>query len=205
VTTATGALTNGYSTNFASKDVNAYGISFKGFIPIIPEKKGNKAGALTMSGVMYYTQNPGWFQTPAGIGGANTSYGSSYATSNVTVVNSAQYAAMDYSSPVQYGGWGQVSYFITDKVFLNGWYGYTRSQVSNAWATYSNTNAQQVVNTTMIIGNIMYDVNAAIRMGFEYTYLNTRYGNYDVSSTGTIYGAKDGTANVFRVGAWYFF
>jgi hypothetical protein len=214
--TTTTATTGLYSSSFSSKDVDSWGISFKGFIPIIPEKKGNKKGAFTMSGVLFYTQNPGWFQTPAGIGGANTSYSNSTgtATNGIIIANSAQYNAMDYASPVQYGGWGQLSYFITNNVFINGWYGYTRSQVSDAWVKYTTdagSNTNQQVNTTNIIGNIMYDVNAAIRMGFEYSYQNTRYSNYLTATIGTtpattaIVGAKDGTNQSFRVGAWYFF
>jgi len=206
-----------YSLTYGSKDVDSWGIAFKGFIPIIPEKKGNKTGALSVSGNLYYTQNPGMFQSPAstagGVFAANYSYsGGSYVSSiNGTTValTAAQQAALDYSSPVQYGGWGQVSYFITDKLFVNGWYGYTRALVSDAWrlanaGATTSTNGNAMVNTTQIIGNIMYDVNAAIRMGFEYTWYNTRYANYQWSGT-QIVGAKDGTGQSFRVGAYYFF
>jgi hypothetical protein len=210
--------TNVYSQTFTDKNVDSWGIAFKGFIPIIPEKKGNKANAFTVSGNIFYTQNPGMFQSPANGAGnlfaTNYSYsGGSYTSVNngITVTTTAaQQAALDYSSPVQYGGWGQMSYFFTDKLFINGWYGYTRSQVSDAWRlaggspTVQSTNANAFVNTTQIIGNIMYDVNAAIRMGFEYTWYNTRYANYQIVG-GNIVGQKDGTAQSFRVGAYYFF
>ena len=53
-----------WSFTQSDKNVDAWGIAFKGFIPIIPEKKGNKTNAFSLSGVMFYTQNPGWFQGP---------------------------------------------------------------------------------------------------------------------------------------------
>jgi hypothetical protein len=212
-----------YSTTFTDKNVDSWGIAFKGFIPIIPERAGNKKNAFTLSGNLFYTQNPGMFQSPANAAGnlfaTNYSYsGGSYVAANNSILSltAAQMAALDYSSPVQYGGWGQMSYFFTDKLFINGWYGYTRSQVSDAWrlasatafGTTASTNGNAMVNTTQIIGNIMYDVNAAIRMGFEYSWYNTRYANYAFATVGgvnQIVGQKDGTAQSFRVGAYYFF
>jgi hypothetical protein len=213
------ATNTAYSVSWRDKDVDAWGISFKGFIPIIPDKKGNKAGALSASGVIFYTQNPGFFQSSStsGSGGsANYSYNNIYYTGgpNNTVLSltAAQQAAISYSAPVQYGGWGQISYFITDKLYLNGWYGYVRSQVSDAWRLVNSTgtisgassNGDAMVNNTQIIANILYDANSAVRMGFEYGWYNTRYANYAYSGS-TIVGAKDGTAQSFRVGAWYFF
>ncbi|HEY3275856.1 MAG TPA: hypothetical protein VGJ94_04490 [Syntrophorhabdaceae bacterium] len=204
------AIGNGITT-LQDKDVNSYGISFKGFIPIIPEKKGNKAGAFSLSGMLFYTQNPGMFQTPANAPTFNANF--AYNTVNSQTTNQvgltpAQAAAIDYSTPTQYGGWGQLSYFFTDKLFINGWYGYTRSNVSQAWMNAA-ANTGAMVNTTQIIGNIMYDVNAAIRFGFEYTYYNTRYAGYTGFATGPFAGQpllqKDGTAQSFRVGAYYFF
>ena len=29
----------------------------------------------------------------------------------------------DYAYPKVFGGWGQVTYFLTDKLFISGWYG----------------------------------------------------------------------------------
>jgi hypothetical protein len=224
-TIATG--TGQYSAWFNEQNVDSWGIAFKGFIPIIPEKKGNKAGALSVSGNMYYTQNPGMFQSPtSGAIGANTNGSYDNATYTMTntgaaagqstlVLTQAQLVALDYAAPTQYGGWGQLSYFFTDKLFVNGWYGYTRTNTSTAFNSYqaggagtAYTNAGDVVNTQEIIANIMYDVNAAIRFGFEYAWFNTRYANYGVASvngSNQIVAAKDGTAQSFRVGAFYFF
>jgi len=213
--------TGTYNVWFKDQDVDSWGISFKGFIPIIPEKKGNKKGALSLSGVLFYSQNPGMFQAPTTVGSGNSSYSSYWnsGANTVTTFSGSQLNQLEYSAPVQFGGWGQVSYFLTDKLFVNGWYGYTATQVSDAWRTSictaagtcsalasgASTNGNQVVGATQIIANIMYDVNAAIRMGFEYSWYKTTWANYDYAATGAIVGGKDGTTSVYRVGAYYFF
>ena len=39
-------------------------------------------------------------------------------------------AGVNYTVPVTTGGWGQLSYYITDKVYVNGLYGYNRNYES---------------------------------------------------------------------------
>jgi hypothetical protein len=183
------------SGTWQNQNVDAWGIAFKGFIPVIPEKKGNKAGALSLSGVVFYAQNPGWYQGPI----TTSSYNSS-----------PTLLSIDYHAPITYGGWGQISYFFTDKLFINGWYGYTRNNLSN-FASNSGAgtagSAAAVQNTSQTILNLSYDVNAAIRFGLEGAYFNTRYAR---SAQGTAVDGilplqKDGEYYTIRVGAFYFF
>ena len=54
-----------YPTRYTDDMEDAWGMAFKAFIPIIPEKKGNKAGALALAGSVFAAQNPGWFFPPA--------------------------------------------------------------------------------------------------------------------------------------------
>ena len=171
----------------SDKEVDAWGIAFKGFIPIIPERKGDKKGALSASGVIFYTQNPGWFQGPV-----TTSTYDYYPTSNY----------FSFHSPVTYGGWGQLSYYITDKFYANGWFGYMRNNLSNYAASL---NPDAVQNTTQYILNLSYDVNAAIRFGLEGAYFNTRYAGYTSVVGGIPVTQKDGNYWTVRVGAFYFF
>ena len=176
----------------SNKEVDAWGVAFKGFIPIVPEKKGNKKGALSASGVVFYTQNPSWFQGP----------------DTTTTYNYGSLGWAAFHAPIVYGGWGQVSYWLTDQVSVNGWYGYSRNVLSNNYmATVATPN--QIQNTTQYIMNIMYDVNAAVRFGLEGAYFNTRYANYGFTSAGTPGNAfnaqKDGSYYTVRVGAYYFF
>jgi hypothetical protein len=194
----TGTLAAMTSLKYTDKDVDAWGISIKGFVPVIPEKKGNKQGALSLSGILFYTQNPGWLQngttySPGSY--ASTTYGSS------VDYQSASTATPDFASPKVYGGWGQASYFFTDKLYISGWYGYLRNNASSAYAA---KNVSVIQNTSQYILNLSYDVNAAIRLGVEYGYYVTRYMGY-TTTAGVINGDKDGTLQSYRVGAWYFF
>lgn len=174
-----------YTTS--DKEVDAWGIAFKGFIPIIPERKGNKQGAFSVSGVVFYAQNPGWFQGPV--------------TTNTYNYGTNGWVA--FHTPITYGGWGQASYWFTDKLYINGWFGYTRNNLSNYYGTaYPNA----IQNTTQYILNLSYDVNAAIRFGLEGSMFNTRYAGYSYAGlAGVPVAQKDGTYWTVRVGAYYFF
>ncbi|OPX97425.1 MAG: hypothetical protein A4E58_01400 [Syntrophorhabdus sp. PtaB.Bin006] len=180
VTTSTTAT----SARFDDENVDAWGLAFKTYIPIIPEKKGNKTGALSLSGQAFASQNPSWYM---GTYNSYFSYGP------------YQRADGSLATPLLVGGWGQITYHFTDKLFVSGWYGNMRYKMSNR---YRNTTAgrDQVKSEQQYIVNLSYDVNPAMRLGIEYDRINTRYGNY--STTGL---DKDGSLNAFRIGAWYFF
>jgi hypothetical protein len=197
------ATIGGVATSYADKNVDSYGIAFKGFIPIIPEKKGNKAGALSVSGILFYTQNPSWFQ-----GGVTV--GSYPRPLDNAAVGVAQANIVDWASPVVYGGWGQASYFFTDKFFVNGWFGYMRNNLSQRYINTLPAASAVIQNTTQMILNFSYDVNAAIRFGIEGSYYNTRYATLGPVAVVPGIGAmpttqKDGSYFTVRVGAFYFF
>ena len=203
----------------SDKEVDAWGIALKGFIPIIPEKKGDKKNALSLSGVIFYAQNPGWFQGPVTT--------STYSYQNLWGTNAGLDPA--FHTPTTYGGWAQASYWFTDKLYINGWFGYTRNNLSNFYGNgtlglpgvgttpgtglVGAVNANAVQNTTQMILNLSYDVNAAIRFGLEGAVFNTRYAGYTFSAvprsdqTPLLLPTtqKDGTYYTVRVGAFYFF
>lgn len=181
------------STRFTSSDVDAWGISLKGFVPIIPEKQGNKAGALGVGAVAFLTQNPSWYLGPA----TTTSY---------AVANGPTYPPIDpnYHSPTVYGGWGSISYHLTDKLFVNGIYAVMANNLSNFYMR-NIANAMTIQNTSQYVANIMYDVNQAMRWGFEYTYTTTRYATNGGTAGGIPIAQKDGSFQMFRIGAYYFF
>ena len=188
-TTYTATTAGIVNTVLSNKEVDAYGVAFKGFIPIIPERKGSKKGALSLSGVVFYAQNPGWFQGPV-------------TTNTYNFSNQAGYFA--FHTPTTMGGWVQGSYWFTDKFYVNGWYGYTANQLSNGYAAAVSPNGIQ--NTTQYILNFSYDVNAAIRFGLEGSYFNTRYAGYGaLNGLGIPTQQKDGNYWTVRVGAFYFF
>ena len=213
VTQFTGSEDAPTSIAFAKKDVDSWGVAIKGFVPVIPENRGKKRGALSISGVIFAGQNPSWLQSGAFRAG-------SYARPDGTDTASPQASGEplpDFAAPLFYGAWGQVSYFLTDKLFINGWYGYLRNDTSRAYDAainpFSDTfaHANVVQNTTQYIVSLCYDVSQAIRFAAEYSYFVTRYANYrtipDPSGSGTVIPvlSKDSTSQAFRVGAWYFF
>jgi hypothetical protein len=170
----------------------AWGAAFKAFIPIIPEKKGDKGGALSVSGMLFMSQNPSWYMGSLAVGAYNVG----------TAVNP------DYKYPKLWGGWGQLTYWFTDKLFVSGWYGYMKYTMSNhykdgAWRTSGVNNF--VEKETQYIVNLSYDVNPAMRLGLEWDYIKTRYANYGTAVPGGGYADRKGSMNAFRVGAWYFF
>ncbi|OPY74342.1 MAG: hypothetical protein A4E63_00778 [Syntrophorhabdus sp. PtaU1.Bin050] len=177
VTTSTTAT----SSEFHDKRLDSWGLAFKTFIPIIPEKKGNKAGALALSGQAFAAQNPSWYM------GTSTffSYGSYLRDSG------------SFATPLVVGGWGQITYHFTNSLFISGWYGNMQYKMSNRYQR--NEGVNQVQSEQQYIVNLSYDVNPAMRFGVEYDRINTKYGWY---SNGL---DRDGSMNAFRVGAWYFF
>jgi hypothetical protein len=187
------ALNVGTAVNprYTDKNLDAWGLSLKGFIPIIPEKKGNKAGAMGVSAVLFTAQNPSWYQGPL-------SYGA-YQRYTGTTTN-------EWAAPVITGGWGQFQYFFTDKLFMDFWYGYLRNNFSNRYVSTSvaGTTGNSVQNETQYILNLSYDLNPAVRLGAEYEHINTRYCNGQVTAGGPVFDKK-GDVDSFRIGAWYFF
>jgi hypothetical protein len=176
----------------------AWGAAFKGFIPIIPEKKGDKGGALSLSGMVFMSQNPSWYlPTTFSLGAYNTG----------TSTNPS------YKYPKVYGGWGQVSYWFTNNLFISGWYGYMQYDMSTRYRYQAASNGQWINNNniqseTNYIVNLSYDVNPALRFGVEWDYIKTKYANYGTpipGSGGSLYADRSGSMNAFRIGAWYFF
>lgn len=163
---------------------NAWGLALKGYIPIIPEKKGNKAGALSVSGILFASQNPGWHLGSFAMG--------SYNRGTSTNPN--------YAYPRLFGGWGQTTYWLTNKLFITGWVGQMRYTMSDRYKTL-NRNAIQ--REDQYIVNLSYDVNPAMRFGVEWDYIKTKYANYS-AATPPFYD-KSGKLHAIRIGAWYFF
>ncbi len=188
---------------YSDTKVNAWGVAIKSFIPIIPEKNKNKAGALAIGGQLFYGQNMNnWF---------NVGVAPYIANSTTTSVS--------YSAPASFGGWGQITYFFTDKLFADAYFGYIRNNLSQPYMSQTNAlgnlvNANTIQNTSQLILNLSYDVNQALRFGIEYAYVKTRYANYLYTSTnaagaaipgnGNVYD-KEGSFNSVRIGAYYFF
>jgi hypothetical protein len=191
---------------FRTDHVDRWASALKAFIPLIPEKNLNKAGALSLSGSVYTGQNlSNWFLNARGTGALPA-----YDADPIG-------AGVRYTVPVTTGGWGQISYYVTDKVYVNGLYGYLRNYTSANYNALNNNNV--VTQNQQYIVNVLYDVNPAVRFGVEYSYIATNWagpsnGNLlngspgtsisTVAPSGTILGSR-GDVQTGRIAFWYFF
>jgi len=186
---------NATNTRWNDDSVNSWTVALKGYIPIIPEKKGNKAGAFGFTGAAYMGQNNGLYYTS----GPTASYDSALNA------NAAYYSA---AAPFNYGGWGQLSYYFTDNVWINGIYGTFSNNFSPN--TFRAVGANAIRTNQHMIANVLWDINPAIRFGLEYARMMTGYAAYGPGTAGTdAAGAtnldRSGTQDSVRVAAWYFF
>jgi len=177
----------GAPVKYKDDTVTSWGVALKGFIPIIPEKKGDKTGALALSGNIFTGQDVSWFSTAY--------YATSYAVG--TVDN------RHYSAPMITGGFGNLQYYFTDKLFVTGLYGYASVAYSTPYTQVA-ANVGNVKTLQHAVINLSYDVNPALRVGVEYANIYTRYANFQTIAVGQYYDTK-GTVNSGRIGAWYFF
>jgi hypothetical protein len=198
---------NGPANHYSTDHVNRWGAAFKAFIPIIPEKNLNKAGSLSVSGSIFTGQNlANWF------------LGARAIIAPVPYDQEIGHGASPaWNTPVTTGGWAQVSYYLTDKVYLNGLAGYNRNYES---ATYKMIYPNQINQWQQWIVNLIYDVNPAVRFGVEYTYGNSSFNGPGLNNGGnaapangqltgyTANSALLGTKGDFQIGRvcfWYFF
>jgi hypothetical protein len=196
----------GAQNHYSTGHVDRWGAAFKAFIPIIPEKNLNKAGALSFSGSVFTGQNlANWFLAARNII-APIPYDQDLSK------------GVHYTTPVTTGGWAQLSYYLTDKVYLNGLVGYNRNFESSMYKLiYPN----QINQWQQWIVNLIYDVNPAVRFGVEYSYTNAAFNAPGLSNAGNVAPATSdqvsnyvsgtgllgtkGDVQIGRVAFWYFF
>ena len=171
----------------------AWGAALKYYVPIIPERKGNKAGAFGVGGNAFIGQNLGWY---GGIGGYTVDPG----------IPGLVEPRISY--PHQWGGWFQLDYFFTNAFSFHGWYSHAKNNFSRHAAFFGwLTPPMSIRQNQQYIANLSYDVNPAMRFGLEYAHIRTKYANYQWSTGAApeIVAGKKGTLNTIRIGAWYFF
>jgi hypothetical protein len=168
--------------------INMWAISLKGFIPIIPEKKGDKAGSLYIKGSVMYGQNYRFYAPAA------------------PPYNQGIGSVISYAAPTSYDWQAQLTYYLTDKVWANFIYGSLANNVSYAYQWRAGMPSGLRSESQWAI-NLLYDVNQAIRFGVEYSQLTTGYTQYapDDGAIPTAVFGRSGKLNAVRGAAWYFF
>ncbi|MEM4235360.1 MAG: hypothetical protein QXU75_09485, partial [Candidatus Methanomethylicaceae archaeon] len=187
------------ATKIGEKNVRRWGASFYGYIPIIPEKGGNKAGALGLTGNVFTGQGlgaylPAYPSSPYNRpGDASADFAGAYSTAFGTPV---PLASIDPQYPVTSGGWGQLTFYFTNNVFTNILWGYQTNFTSLAYRIANRTIPRNLQN---FVVNIMYDPSPAVRLGLEYTRITTAYGGWTATTEGK------GKLDAVRFGAYYYF
>jgi len=184
------------NTKWDSDDVNSWSVALTGYVPIIPEKKGDKAGAFGLTGAAFIGQNNALYYS----NGPSASYDAA-----LNNTDSLYYSA---AASVNYGGWGQLSYYITNNVSINGGYGtFSNNFHPN---TFRAVGANAIRTNQHIFANVLWDINPAIRFGLEYARIMTGYAAYGAGTAGTDAANtnnldRSGTQDSVRFAAWYFF
>ena len=176
-----------YAGSYTDDTIGTWMAAFRYSVPIIPEKQGNKAMSLLLNGNFFYGQNwagNNWQNVPSNY----TSFGSYWR--NTT----------DAAAPTAWGLFSQLSFWFTDKLWINGMYGYLKYNFSEKQRRLDAYPNAVNMNQTYAV-NLLWDANEAIRFGLQWTHLFTGYNNV----TGAAYDDRTGTMDVYRFAAWYFF
>jgi hypothetical protein len=205
---------------YITEMLDRWGAGLYWYLPIIPEKKMNKAGSLGFTGQLFAGQGMAGYLPAYSVGGNPNAYlrnvnGVSIPLPTITgftssnVINMTDSGGVDMAYPRTQGGWVQVTFYFTDKLFTNAIYGAQYNKLSKAYISGNRTSIVNGISLTSqmvperfsnLIVNIMYDVSPAIRFGVEYAKITTAYA---YKETPTL--ANKGDIDSVRFGAYYFF
>ncbi len=171
------------------------------FIPIIPEKQGNKKNAFAFNGNLFLGENVAGLNW---LGGTNSkltdipSAGSYWRPNN-----------RDAAAPTVFGGFGQLTYYLAGNLRANAMYGYMK----NNYSVYQRLKNPDPLNMNQEYAfSLLYDVSPNLLVGAQWSRIFTRWngasnttGSTSNIGTSTAKLSKDGTLDQYRVAAWYFF
>lgn len=148
--TSPGGLTPSAPSNFGqffdkagydSSNVQSWMVTFKTYIPIIPEKApGKLAHSLGFAGAGFTGQNVRTLFPPAPWGGGMTSYNRAYNSAYIGNQYNGSFTSgyqgqSDFHAPVTSGGWGQLFFYWTDTLWSGFYYGQAVIRKSAASST----------------------------------------------------------------------
>jgi len=171
----------------SDKNVDGWAAGFKFLVPIIPEKNGNKAGALYVDGDIYTQQNAGeyaahdinaydrtFFDLPRFVSGSTNP---------------------ELAAPVITTWAAHAAYYFTDQLAFNAYFSHWTAHTSRFFQA-NNTGTGKTAY--QYIANLGYDVNPAIRFVVQYDYTQVKYPRIPGESS-------KGTNANYRFAAYYFF
>lgn len=156
-------------------------------IPIIPERKMNKAGAVLL-----------WLNASAGQGLSLYNGVLSLAAYD----RSAYGVEHDYSKPRGVAYEAGLGVWFSNQVWLSAQYNSQDRHVSNYYVARVGTDSVWTRNQLYNLA-IFYEPSPAVRLIAEYSRLHTNYARTDLVTTE--YYKKYGTTNAIRFGAYYYF
>ncbi len=175
--------------------INAYG-----YVPIIPEKNMDKAGALGVQGGLLWGQGLANYSASGMLKATYpTSRYASQTTANQTFTE-------DFSSPLAYGWYGALSVYAHNQLHFDFLYTDAHAQTSNFYNSYI-AGQTGLTRTTLYNVAMMYEPNPAILLGVEYTRLVAKYAQigYVWRERTWVLPSKDGILNAVRLFAQYSF
>ena len=182
-------------TTYGEKENDGWFANAYFFVPIIPGKTGNKAGATGIQGAFLMGQGlnnysgNGFVQTYSRVGG--------------TTLN--QNFKEDFSTPLGYGYYGALTVYALDNVHFDLIYTDTISKASGYWRSYLATQ-NSVYRTVLYNAAVTWEPNPAIQLGAEYTRIFTKYAQIGYGGVGIMGANKiDGTMNALRLFMQYSF
>ncbi len=181
----------GNAANYKDDTINAWVAAFRYSIPIVPEKQGNKAMSVLLNGNFFLGQNVAGNNWMGSSGPSNGSY---------------MRPGHDAAAPTAFGLFAQASWWLTDRLWVNGMYGYLKYNYSE-WARTNNAAARDKINMTQTYGvNLLWDANQSIRFGIQWLTMFTGYnGKGQGTGTGAGFANGNGQIDQYRFAAWYFF
>jgi len=185
-------IKNAAAANLDDDKKSTWATAFRAFIPIIPEKKMNKAGAFAISGNAFLGQGP---RT------GTSTYG--YLAPGISM-DFYQDNLQNIYAPGYAGFFALATYYFTNKFYANASYGYLKFNWSDAFKS-DPANCNNLNGYNQLLVNLMYDLNPAIRFGVQWSNFNVTYAGAVNASAGVHINERVGTLNVYRFGAYYFF
>lgn len=157
------------NTRYNDDNVNVWVATLRGYIPILPEKAGNKTNALFLKGHALYGQNYGVLNPNV--------VGAYKADTTLVTANNQNSSAV---APKAWMGYAQLGWWATNNLNFNAIWGYFKNQVSDVYKdrsilATSPSVATAIDNQTHFTFSVLYDVNQAVRLGGEYSHINTTY------------------------------